>query len=204
MDGMITLTRNIDLMTSLANLYYGRPGLKGTLRILRDVFGSAITAGALEVVSDHLTGAISEMAGSWTSRLLGPLGQGVVNGVVTMRFGAAARKRCRSIGSARVTWRTWGLSEYRRASGKLYDWLKADVGVGFVQPLMRWLSHSGGPRTTGAGEPEAGKERFWSRLFRRVRRSDPGPAGQGKDDAPKGPSAADPLLDSDLMDGAEN
>jgi hypothetical protein len=200
MDSLITLTRNVDLMSRLAALYYGRPGLGGTLRVLRDVFGSAVAAGALEAVSDHLTGALSEMAGSWTGRILGPLGQGMVNGVVTMRFGAATKRRCRSLGSTRIPWLPWRFREYRRAAGKLRDWLAEDVGPAFVQPLTRWMSGGGAPPTGEDEEPvdplpEPKKRRGWRNWFRKPRPDEPG-AGTGRPDG----TWDDPLLDSDLME----
>jgi len=204
MDALITLTRNIDLMSRIANLYYGRPGLVGTLRILRDVFASAITAGALEIVSDHVTGAISEMAGSWTSRLLGPLGQGAVNGVVTMRFGAATRMRCRSLGTTRIPWRPWRLNDYRRAASKLFDWLKADMGPGFVNPLARWFSLSGTSSPEAGGrepaEIEPGRKRFWDRLFPRKREAGKAESGETSQNGKRRTGNGDPLLDSDLME----
>jgi hypothetical protein len=200
MDSLITLTRNVDLMSRLAGLYYGRPGLVGTLRVVRDVLGTAVAAGALEVVADHVTGTLSEIAGSWSTRLLGPLGQGMVNGVVTMRFGAATKRRCRSLGTNRLSWLPWRLRDYRRAAGKLYDWVSEDVGPAVVQPISRWVSRS--DRTVGDDAldgPEVRKDRIWHRLLRRRRRPDPG-TRDDDDGAEIPPPEGDPLLDSDLMD----
>lgn len=163
LDSLITLSRNVNLISKLADLYYGRPGPLGTLRILRAVLGSAAAAGALEIVSDHLSGALVEMTGSWSSRLIGPLGQGMVNGVVTMRFGAAARWRCRSLQRRRIPWRPWELSQYRRAASSLLGWIGDEVGGSVVAPLRRVVDWTGRAvdTTVRGGLDVARKAKSW-------------------------------------------
>lgn len=143
LDSLITLNRNLALISRLADLYYGRPGLLGTLRIVRGVIGSAVTAGALEVVSDQLTGAVVDMTGAWSARLVGPLGQGMINGVVTMRFGAAAQVRCRSLRRPKVAWQRWRLADYRRAVTGLLNWVTEDVGPSVFDPLQKVVLWTG-------------------------------------------------------------
>lgn len=173
MDFMITLGRNIDLIARLADLYYGRPGLLGTLKVSRDVLGTAAMAGALEYVSDNVTSALSEVTGSWSARILGPLGQGLVNGVVTLRIGAAARMRCRSTGGTRPRWRIWRPGDYFHALGSL---------KGMVQERFQSLEL----------EPEE-KPGWFQSLFRRS------PASHRSRDAAAWESGYDPLLDSDIL-----
>jgi len=170
---MITLGRNIDLIARLADLYYGRPGLLGTLKVGRDVLGTAAMAGALEYVSDNVTSALSEVTGSWSARILGPLGQGLVNGVVTLRIGAAARMRCRSTGGARPRWRIWRPGDYFHALRSL---------KGMVQERFQSLKI----------EPEE-KSGWFRSLFRRS------PAPHRSRDAATWESGYDPLLDSDIL-----
>lgn len=173
MDFMITLGRNIDLISRLADLYYGRPGLLGTLKVGRDVLGTAAMAGALEYVSDNVTSALSEVTGSWSARILGPLGQGLVNGVVTLRIGAAARMRCRSTGGARLRWRIWRPGDYFHALRSL---------KGMVQERFQSLKI----------EPEE-KSGWFRSLFRRS-----APSHRSRD-AAAWESGYDPLLDSDIL-----
>jgi uncharacterized protein (TIGR01620 family) len=187
LDSLITLAHNMNLISKLADLYYGRPGLFGTLRVARDVFGAAVAAGALEVVSDNLTAVASEVTGSWSTRLLGPLGQGAVNGVVTMRLGAAARARCRSLSGSRIDWRPWRVADYRKAVSRLIDWVSEDVGPRFTGPFTRMFRGS----ETGEAEEsaESVKEGWWKRIFRRA-----------PTEVPTEDGGTDPLLDSDLFD----
>ncbi len=119
LDVLITLLRNIELMARLAKLYYGRPGVAGTLGIVRDVLAVAATAGIVEKIADGLTDALAEVAGSWTTRLAGPVGQGLTNGILTIRLGEAAQVRCRSLRSRRVGIKPWSRAMWREAARRL-------------------------------------------------------------------------------------
>jgi hypothetical protein len=189
LDGLITLTRNLDLMSRLADLYYGRPGMRGVLRIMRDVLGSAVAAGALELISDNVTGALTEMTGSWTTRLLGPIGQGMVNGVVTMRIGAATRKRCRSLSSAKVSWLPWQVSQYKQAFRKLYEWLGAEAGPAVRKPFASWLDWM------GTAAQSTVKQGWLGKIFNRSQ-----PEEQPEQDNSPAQQIDDALLESGLLD----
>jgi uncharacterized membrane protein YcjF (UPF0283 family) len=191
LDSMITFSRNLDLIARIADLYYGRPGLWGTLRVARDVIGSAVTAGALELVSEHISAALAEMTGSWSARLIGPLGQGMVNGVVTMRFGAAARFRCRTLSRRKVPWRPWQLAQYRRAFGTLTRWITDEAGPGALGPLSRFAGWTG----KATEKTVAGGRRIVDRV--RDRLGSGGATAQPPQTLPE--PTDDPLLDSSLM-----
>jgi len=188
MDSLITLARNLDLCARLADLYYGRPGLVGTARVARDVLGTAVAAGALEVVTDHVTGTLSEMTGSWASRWLGPIGQGAVNGILTMRLGGAAKRRCRSLASRRPRWSVPTGAEFRREWRRLFGWIREDLGPAVAGPFARG---AGDPDAEPAAEDDraggAGKRGFLDRLFRRGEDRpptwvEPDPEAGGRDD----------------------
>ena len=181
LDALIVGQRNLSMISSLADLYYGRPGPRATFRVMGDVVGSAAAAGVLDTISDNLTHVLTDAAGAWGARLGGPLGQGVVNGLLTLRIGAAARARCRSIRAARIPWRSWSLGEYRRVVGTLVRWTTDVAASRFGTPVIE--------RTRGA----AG---WLSRLFGGgpQRAEIPAPAR-----APAS-AAEDPLLSSDLLE----
>jgi len=207
MDGLITLVRNIDLMSRLADLYYGRPGLLGTLRISRDVIGAAVAASALEMVGDNISGALAEMTGAWGSRLIGPAGQGLVNGLVTMRIGAAARQRCRSVISSRVPWKIWKRSEYRRAIKRLYSWVSEAAGPAVTRPLSTWIEGAGAATRAklrgGIDQVKSARNGWMDRLFRRPDNSEPEVADEEEEEPEPQPEPGrgyDPLLDSGLLD----
>lgn len=164
MDSLITLARNLDLMARIADLYYGRPGLLGTVRVARDILGTAVAAGALEVVTDHVTGTLSEMTGSFASRWLGPIGQGAVNGILTIRIGNAARRRCRSLASRRPRWSVPTGADFRREWKRLFGWIREDLGPAFAGPFARWSGEVDDDRPDGRGAERRG---VLGRLFRR-------------------------------------
>jgi hypothetical protein len=96
LDAFIVLWRNLNLVSRLARVYYGRPGAWGTLRILRDVSGATLASASLQDVSHAAGGALGSLAGKGVGVLAGPLLDGAVNAVVTLRIGYVARGRCRA------------------------------------------------------------------------------------------------------------
>lgn len=158
MDSIITMTRNIELISRLAGLYYGRPGFGGTVRIVRDVFGTAIVAGVSQDISNHIASAVTEMTGSWTTRFLGPAGQGILNGLLTIRVGAAAQQRCRSITARKVPWSIWRAADYRQAAGRLFAWISDAFGPSSSQALSglaAFAVNAGQGIRRGGGGPAA-------------------------------------------------
>src|SRR5690606_42084612 len=51
-DAFIVLWRNANLVAKVARIYFGRPHLWGSLRILRDVAGIVVVSRALDDVTD--------------------------------------------------------------------------------------------------------------------------------------------------------
>jgi uncharacterized membrane protein YcjF (UPF0283 family) len=121
LDVLITLLRNLELMARLARLYYGRPGVLGSVRVAGDVLAVAATAGIVERVADSAASVTAEMVGSWTARLAGPVGQGITNGLLTVRLGDAAVLRCRSLRSRRVGIKPWSRTMWREMARRLAD-----------------------------------------------------------------------------------
>jgi len=204
MDGMITMTRNVDLVTRIAELYYGRPGAGGTFRILRDVFGSAVLAGAAQALSDNVGGILTEVTGSWSSKFLGPLGQGAINGLMTLRFGAAACQRCKSLAGTGVQWSAWKPADYRRAAAALSKWISDAVGPGAGHPLSQLLSAAGGMAAAAAGSVSAAASGRSAPGAGRPAASTAAPGADRSTSAGAGAAArrpADPVLDSDLLGG---
>ena len=96
LDAFIVLWRNGNLVSRIANIYFGRPGVRGSLAVLRDVSGAALLASYLEGLSDAAGGLIGGMLGSVAGVLAGPLVNGGINALATLRIGYLAKERCRS------------------------------------------------------------------------------------------------------------
>lgn len=80
------------LIRRLAQLYGGRPGFFGSVRLMRAVFAQFLITGGL-AVGDDLAGQF--LGHGVASRLSAKLGEGVLNGLLTARVGLAAIDACR-------------------------------------------------------------------------------------------------------------
>jgi uncharacterized membrane protein YcjF (UPF0283 family) len=101
LDAFLVLWRNVNLVAALARLYYGRPGLVGTWLILRDVSSAILLSSVLEQISD-MGGSLLRKLGEGgrtiplVGALVGPVLDGTINGLMTMKVGYLAQERCRS------------------------------------------------------------------------------------------------------------
>lgn len=82
------------LVRAMAELYGGRPGTVGMLRLVRDVFAHLAVTGSI-AVGDGLAQQI--LGHGLASRLSARLGEGVINGLMTARIGIAAMDLCRPL-----------------------------------------------------------------------------------------------------------
>jgi hypothetical protein len=168
-DAFLVLWRNLNLVSRLANLYYGRPGTRGTLAILRDVSAATLASAYLQDVSEAAGGALGTMVGKSAGALAGPLLDGAMNAVVTARIGYLAKARCRAFAAwterTRVQVLQDALSEAALVTTGLVGDLLRTVGGG----LFRWPGRVFGAVTSTV-----------SGWFRR----DPAPGGEA---APAGP-----------------
>lgn len=82
------------LIRSMAELYGGRPGRLGLLRLMRDVIGHLAVTGSI-AVGDGLAQQV--LGHGVAARLSKRLGEGVINGLLTARIGIAAMDLCRPL-----------------------------------------------------------------------------------------------------------
>ncbi len=93
-DILLTAWRNLAMVRQLAGLYGGRPGLAGTVKLMRRIFLHMALTGGMEA-GDGLAGEM--LGGGVAGKLSARLGQGVVNGLLTTRVGIAAIRFCRPL-----------------------------------------------------------------------------------------------------------
>ncbi|MGI3168704.1 YcjF family protein [Pseudooceanicola sp. C21-150M6] len=91
-DVVAALTSNIRMIRRIAEVYGGRSGTLGSLRLLRAVMTHLVATGAV-AVGDDLVGSV--LGGHMLARLSRRFGEGVVNGALTARVGVAAMEVCR-------------------------------------------------------------------------------------------------------------
>jgi len=82
------------LVRAMAELYGGRPGKLGMLRLMRDVLAHLAVTGSI-AVGDSLAQQV--LGHGLASRLSARLGEGVINGLMTARIGIAAMDLCRPL-----------------------------------------------------------------------------------------------------------
>ena len=93
-DVAMALVANLRMIRRIAEIYGGRSGSFGSLRLLRRVFASLLAAGAL-ALTDDMIGSVA--GGGVLSKLSRRFGEGVVNGALTARVGLAAMELCRPL-----------------------------------------------------------------------------------------------------------
>lgn len=151
LDAFVMLWRGVRLVSQLASLYYGRPGLWGTLAICRDVSVATAFAGYLQNVTDSLGTVLARSAGGMAGLAAAPAVDGVTNALVLIRIGYLARERCRSF-------RQWDTAEQRSA---LITALAATqkVAVGLTTEILRQatsrLGQAAGAMAGGIGRAGA-------------------------------------------------
>lgn len=82
----------VRLVRAMADLYGGRPGSLGLMRLTRDVIAHLAVTGSI-AVGDGLAQQV--LGHGLASRLSARLGEGVINGLMTARIGISAMDLCR-------------------------------------------------------------------------------------------------------------
>ncbi|MEL7481875.1 MAG: DUF697 domain-containing protein [Pseudomonadota bacterium] len=95
-DAFIVLWRNVNLVARISRLYFGRPHLRGSLLILRDVAAIVVASRVMEDVTESTGEIVGGLLGRMGGLVAGPLMDGAVNGVMTLKLGFLAKRRCRS------------------------------------------------------------------------------------------------------------
>ena len=82
------------MIRRIAEVYGGRSGVFGSMRLMRRVFGHLVATGAVALTDDMIH---SVAGGGILSRISRRFGEGVVNGALTARVGVAAMELCRPL-----------------------------------------------------------------------------------------------------------
>ncbi len=93
-DVAVALYANLRMIREIAEIYEGRAGWLGSWRLLKGVAGHLVATGAVAVGEDMLGAAVGGGALAKVSRRFG---EGLINGALTCRVGAAAIEVCRPL-----------------------------------------------------------------------------------------------------------
>lgn len=152
-DAFIVLWRNANLVAKVARIYFGRPHLWGSLRILRDVAAIVVVARALEDVTDITGDVIGGLLGRMGGLVAGPVMDGGVNAMMTLKLGYLAKRRCRSF-------KGWTAGQAKAISAEALQDVKQESGSVIGDLLKR----VGGLTSTAARATEkalAGSRSAW-------------------------------------------
>jgi uncharacterized membrane protein YcjF (UPF0283 family) len=138
LDAFVMLWRSVGLASKLATLYYGRPGLLGTLAVCRDVSLATAAAAYLHNVTDSLGSLLAKSIGRAGSVVAGPAIEGITNALVLIRIGYLTQERCRSFRRWDTEARRSAIARALAATQKVALGLTAEIlrkvgtGLGFV------------------------------------------------------------------------
>lgn len=85
---------NLRMIRGLSEIYGGTGAFFSNMRLMRNIFGHLVAAGALDLSDDLLSTVIGHGALSKISRRFG---EGAVNAALTTRIGLAAQAQCRPV-----------------------------------------------------------------------------------------------------------
>ena len=137
LDAFVVLWRNCNLIARIARIYYGRPGPGGTLRVVRDVSMATLAGAYLQDLGEVAGEMVGSLAGKTAGFFTGPLMEGCLNGVATLRVGYLAKGRCRAFEAwtqrTAVSAARAALTEAGRFSAGLVSDLVRTVGGGIMR-----------------------------------------------------------------------
>jgi uncharacterized membrane protein YcjF (UPF0283 family) len=96
LDALLVLWRNANMISRIGRYYYGRPNLRGSVLIMRDVVMAIVVARTVDDLSDAAGDLAGKVLGKLGGIVAGPLMDGTINALVTMKVGYLAKRRCRS------------------------------------------------------------------------------------------------------------
>ncbi|KCZ87318.1 YcjF family protein [Hyphomonas johnsonii] len=129
-DAFIVLWRNANLIARVSRIYFGRPHLWGSLRILRDVAGIVVVSRALDDVTDITGDVIGGLLGRMGGLVAGPLMDGGINAMMTLKLGYLAKRRCRSF-------KGWSAGQAQAISEEALQGVKQESGSVVTDLLKR-------------------------------------------------------------------
>jgi hypothetical protein len=129
-DAFVVLWRNANLIARISQIYFGRPHLGGTLLILRDVAAIVVVSRAMEDVTDMTGDVIGGLLGRMGGLIAGPVMDGAVNAMLTLKMGYLAKRRCRAFEG-------WSARQARSISAEALERVKKESGSVATDLLKR-------------------------------------------------------------------
>jgi uncharacterized membrane protein YcjF (UPF0283 family) len=155
-DALVVLWRNVNMISRIARIYYGRPNFRLSLVIIRDV----ATAVVLSRVADDVSEAAGETIGGLANRLggmvAGPIMDGSVNALMTLKLGYHAKRRCRSFD-------LWTETRAKQVTREVFEQVKRE-STGLLNDLIKACGGFVGAAAGAAGKAMSAPRSAWGML----------------------------------------
>jgi hypothetical protein len=169
LDAFFVLWRNVNMVSRIAHLYYGRPSLRGTAIVLGDVAGAVILSRALDDVSDLAGEALGGVLGKLGGLVVGPLMDGSVNALVTLKIGYLAKRRCRSFAA-------WSPKRRANVLVEVFNQVKTE-SASVTADLLKSCEALGAAAASAGAKALATPRSAWQRVQRLIVRRPPAEGG---------------------------
>lgn len=180
-DAFIVLWRNINMISRISRLYYGRPSLRLSLLIIRDVMVAVLLSRALDDISDAAGEALGGVMSKLGGLVAGPVMDGSVNALMTLKLGYLTKRRCRSFevwskaSAARAVMDA--VDQARRESASLTSEI-VKLSGGMLSAAGKAAGSVAGVATGAAGRVAAAPRSAWS-LVQNTFIKKPAPSKEG-------------------------
>ena len=159
-DAFVVLWRNVNMISRIARLYYGRPSLRLSAMIIRDVMFAVLISRAMDDIADAAGDALGRVVSRLGGAIIGPLMDGSVNALMTLKLGYLAKKRCRSFD-------VWSKASASRAALDVFERVKRE-SAGLTGELVKATSGivnaAGRAATDAAGKIVAAPKSAWGMM----------------------------------------
>lgn len=153
-DAFIVLWRNVNMVSRVARLYFGRPHLRGSLLILRDVAAAVVLSRAIDDISELSGEAVGGLLGRFGGIVAGPVMDGAVNALMSLKIGYLAKSRCRAF-------EAWSGEEARAAAANVFERVRKESGS-IAGELLKACGGLGAAAARTAENTAQGARNAWS------------------------------------------
>ena len=155
-DAFIVLWRSANLIAKISRIYFGRPNLKGSLIIMRDVAAIVVVSRALEDVTDMTGDLIGAVLGRMGGIVAGPLLDGAVNAMMTLKLGYLTKRRCRA-------YEGWRRDQAMSISARVLENVRRESGS-VLNELIKACGGLSGRAVSAAETVMTGSRNTWSTI----------------------------------------
>ena len=170
-DAFIVLWRSANLIAKISRIYFGRPNLRGSLLVMRDVAAIVVMSRALEDVTDMTGDLIGSVLGRMGGLVAGPVVDGAVNAMMALKLGYLTKRRCRA-------YRGWSEAQAKSISAEALALVKKE-SASVINELIKAVGGLTGAAASAAETVMTGSKNTWATIQSWFGKKDEKPEGAG-------------------------